>query len=639
MNTAIRGDLPGWLLDRIDSTSDEEVREEIEIKFILPKNNCLTAVKKNNPRIQNIEQIYIDINVLKETAVNILPDNCDTYTEWRVRRNNDEYFVTGKSETATSITRNEFQRPISTEMYNSIIKTTGKNKNTKSVKKIRQSFELTVGKETILVEVDNFKEVAGNPVNLDFVYCELELKSKPLARSIQSGLVSIGALETFVVGLEVTRFREFKNAWLAEYGFPAETFHKVNAWVQNACTREFQQMICKADPKEIGHVMLTLEQRNQIGKSELKSSASAKPPLAELRFDVGDTYGRSARVPEKFNIADNHGYGWLRDFQKIVSSDPFLRLFSKPQIFRPGLGNNTTTTRGQHTLDVISSAQNIANQTGLNDHLAAAIAALHDLGHPAGGHKGEEFLSKLSRQSGDGTSILFKHHIYSLSLAEIFDFNLQREVQIGAFYHKSGGKKLTAPANCPQEFGVVRIADKISYVPWDIHDSIKNNFLKKGDVPQWIYDELGSEPPDWIITMIDAIVDESQQEFSVTFSEKSGKVFKAYEAARKIVYDNVHSKIFWQTLEVQYELSFQILKNSFPDIDPIPILAYMTDSEIEQIAKHAEANPIGTSIDLEYLKDTGMGVVEILEHLAKIKEAGEWDQKVFFHHMERHRLK
>ena len=632
------GAIPDWLASALQDQPEPGKRQEIEIKYVLPRAEGLASLRGRKVREQAIEQIYVTARVITPYLSSDV--EVDLYDEWRIRKNNDTFTITGKG-AVSQLVRSEINIPISEQEFAAIKREARAHGDLPAVAKTRYSFEVQLFRERILIEMDDFHEVAGKKVEPDFVYCELEVGAAPLARSLRQRLILPPDLAPFMSGLEVSGFPEFKNANLARKGFPAANFAGLLRWYRRAVVDRLQTNLEKEEAPEKLSLMalealsgLERGSRAQIGLSTRVPGEEARfrQPLRELRFGVEDSLGRPGEVDEQLRRIDASGFGWLRDYQRITSEDPFLRLFAKPQVFRPGLGHNTTTTRGQHTLDVIACAQNIALQTGLNEQLVAAIAALHDLGHPAGGHIGEECLTDLSsRVEGHGER-RFKHHVFSLSLADIFDFQLLREVQIGAFYHKSGGGKLMALKGKPQEYGVVRIADKVSYVPWDIHDGLKNGFLKKEEVPGWLYDVLGKDPLDWIHTMTAAIVEESAQLFNVSFSEISGDVFKAYKEARNIIFKYIHGRIDWRTLRVQYEMAFEVIYSSFPELDPIPILAYMTDAEIARVANFAESKPRGSKLTIQQIEDEGMGFSEIIKHLWRLRDTPGGETKIYYHH-------
>ena len=431
---------------------------------------------------------------------------------------------------------------------------------------------------------------------------------------LQSGQFFAPALQLLHTGIVLTGTKLFANRNLAEQGFPADRYDDILSILQTESLQQLSAVAKQLDGFEIAQAQAILariadiQHQSDPKSHDVNQIAAVQNVLQPLAFGVAESLGRPHPPTAQLAELDRLGKGWLYDYHTIISQDAYLRLNSKPQVFRPGVGHTNTTTRGAHTQDVAAAAMQMARQLGLNKELCGAIAVLHDIGHPAGGHVGEQILTELSGRK-------FKHHIFSLSLADLFDFNLLREVQIGAFYHKSGGKKLQTPTGRPQEYGIVRIADKICYAPWDLFDAITNGYLAREQVPEWLFDTLGTEPLAWIRTMIQAMVRESAEAHAVQFTEASGKVYEAYQTARQIVFKQVHNRIHWALLEADIRLCYACIATSFPKLDPVPIVAYMTDSEVTRIARMVERQFKGKAISSSEFESEGMGFMAIVERL------------------------
>lgn len=89
---------------------------------------------------------------------------------------------------------------------------------------------------------------------------------------------------------------------------------------------------------------------------------------------------------------------FYRDYTRILHSSAFRRLKHKTQVF-PHVENDHICTRMEHVLHVESVSTTIAERLGLNVHLTRAIALGHDLGHPPFGHRGEQILDRLTRET------------------------------------------------------------------------------------------------------------------------------------------------------------------------------------------------------------------------------------------------
>ena len=188
-------------------------------------------------------------------------------------------------------------------------------------------------------------------------------------------------------------------------------------------------------------------------------------------------------------------------------------------------------------------------------------------------------------------------------------------MQSGAFYHKCGGGNLVTPQGKPQEYGIVRVADKISYSPWDLFDSIANGYIRKEEVPKELFDILGQDAMEWITRLVKAVVRESAEAHRVQFTEKSGELYHAFKKSRDFVYERVHEKIDWTILEAQMSMSFEKIMTSFPEIDPVAVLGYITDVELGRLTSLIESQPKNIKLTVEDLKKLGFGFYEIIEIL------------------------
>jgi hypothetical protein len=112
--------------------------------------------------------------------------------------------------------------------------------------------------------------------------------------------------------------------------------------------------------------------------------------------------------------------------------------------------------------------------------------------------------------------------------------------------------------------------------------------------------------------MIDATVQESAEAHAAQFTTRSGAVYEAFQLARSVVFDEVHSRIRWDLLEANMALSYQIICDSFSELDPVPIIAYMTDLEMAKVARLAERLPRGGLLTEEILENEGLGFVDII---------------------------
>ena len=106
--------------------------------------------------------------------------------------------------------------------------------------------------------------------------------------------------------------------------------------------------------------------------------------LAPYAMRSMNSRGRKYSEPE-------HAYRsvYQRDRDRIVHSRAFRRLEYKTQVFVNHEGDHYRT-RLTHTLEVTMISRSLARSLGLNEDLVEALALVHDVGHPAFGHSGEQ---------------------------------------------------------------------------------------------------------------------------------------------------------------------------------------------------------------------------------------------------------
>lgn len=636
-NITNNGALPDWLEGIVTSNDKQSERKEIEAKFVLKKKDAIPLIEHPDAIKYDIEQFYLPAKIVKSYLPNkYLPhDSVETYSEWRIRKKNDSYLFTCKRNNENTIgIRDEYEVTIDKETYDLFISHVRNEIKPEFVKKTRYTHIIEISDEKIAVEVDVYYETGAGKVDLNYVTCEIEVPTEEILGSIRSRASLHPSLAFLGLGFDATEVKQLSNKFLAKNSFIKSDYLELKNWIKET---RISKVVDLMNIQEKEYSLKTKEEilanieyieklvsSNDKNREQLNASIylRAQGVLKPLRFSIFNSLGR-LRKDSNQSVLDTYGNGWLRDFHVIVSNDSYLRLSSKPQIFRPGIGHQNTTTRGAHTLDVISCSAQIAQQLGLNIELCMAIAALHDIGHPAGGHIGEEIIYELSNKK-------FKHHIFSLSLSELFSMNLLKEVQVGAFYHKTGGGKLQTPRNKPEEYGVVRVADKVSYVPWDFFDSIRNGFITENHETQLIMKVLGKTPLEWINKLIKAIVVESASMYKVSFTEYSKDIFFAFKEARNIIYNHVHKEIKWDLLRSEYTLVFESIKKSFPDIDPVPIIAYMTDNELIRIAQLSESRAKNHKLSYNDYLSQGFGFLDIVDLL---KDGNFNEQNLYYTHI------
>ena len=105
--------------------------------------------------------------------------------------------------------------------------------------------------------------------------------------------------------------------------------------------------------------------------------------LAPYAMRVDESQGRRYAEP-------SHPYrnDYERDRDRIIHARAFRRLENKTQVFTRRYSDHFRN-RLTHTLEVAQISRTVAKVLGLNTDLVEALALVHDVGHPPGGHAGE----------------------------------------------------------------------------------------------------------------------------------------------------------------------------------------------------------------------------------------------------------
>ncbi len=172
---------------------------------------------------------------------------------------------------------------------------------------------------------------------------------------------------------------------------------------------------------------------------------------------------------------------YQRDRDRILHSKAFRRLKHKTQVFLSPTGDHYRT-RLTHTLEVSQIARTIGRALFLNEDLIEAIALGHDVGHTPFGHSGEKVFNEIVPGG-------FSHNEQSIRIADKLarngaGINLTLEVRDEIFVHFKGRVEIRAAygnqAKLPTtlEGKVVRIADIISYINYDLEDAVRAQVIK-----------------------------------------------------------------------------------------------------------------------------------------------------------------
>jgi len=177
-----------------------------------------------------------------------------------------------------------------------------------------------------------------------------------------------------------------------------------------------------------------------------------------------------------------------RDRDRILHSRAFRRLENKTQVFTRRYSDHFRN-RLTHTLEVAQIGRTVAKALGLNTDLVEALALVHDVGHPPGGHSGESELDRLMRQYHDA----FGHNLHALRIVESFEqkyadfpgLNLTFEVREGIIKHSRDYRAAEHPElreyrldeRPPLEAQLIDVADEIAYNCADLDDGYESKLL------------------------------------------------------------------------------------------------------------------------------------------------------------------
>ncbi len=205
--------------------------------------------------------------------------------------------------------------------------------------------------------------------------------------------------------------------------------------------------------------------------------------LAPYALRAEDSQGRHFPEPP-------HPYrnDYERDRDRIVHSRAFRRLEDKTQVFTRRYSDHFRN-RLTHTLEVAQISRTVSKALGLNTDLVEALALVHDVGHPPGGHSGESELDRLMRKHGDS----FDHNLHALRIVESFEqkyaefpgLNLTFEVREGIIKHSRDYLPATHPElreyrleeRPPLEAQLIDVADEIAYNCADLDDGYEAKLL------------------------------------------------------------------------------------------------------------------------------------------------------------------
>ena len=178
-----------------------------------------------------------------------------------------------------------------------------------------------------------------------------------------------------------------------------------------------------------------------------------------------------------------------RDRERIVQARAFRRLAGKTQVFTSRASDHFRS-RLTHTIEVAQIARSVAQELGLNEDLAEALALVHDIGHPPFGHAGERALDECLKRHG----LRFDHNLHALRIVEHFELryaahrglNLTLGVREGIIKHSRDYTVAQYPQltsylldrQPPLEAQIIDLADEIAYLTADLDDGVESGLLE-----------------------------------------------------------------------------------------------------------------------------------------------------------------
>ncbi|MGP8258451.1 MAG: dGTP triphosphohydrolase [Acidobacteriaceae bacterium] len=178
-----------------------------------------------------------------------------------------------------------------------------------------------------------------------------------------------------------------------------------------------------------------------------------------------------------------------RDRERIVRARAFRRLAGKTQVFTSRASDHFRS-RLTHTIEVAQIARSVAQELGLNEDLAEALALVHDIGHPPFGHAGERALDECLKRH----SLRFDHNLHALRIVEHFELryaahrglNLTLGVREGIIKHSREYTVAQYPElsgylldrRPPLEAQLIDLADEIAYLIADLDDGVESGLLE-----------------------------------------------------------------------------------------------------------------------------------------------------------------
>ncbi len=293
---------------------------------------------------------------------------------------------------------------------------------------------------------------------------------------------------------------------------------------------------------------------------------------------------------------------FARDIGRITYSEYFARLSGKTQVFSKLLLSFPTLPvihhRLTHVIKVADVAKTICRALGLNEDLAQAIALGHDFGHPPFGHEGERILSELSQQH---LGRPFKHNRHSLRVVDQLAINSRGQAGLNLCFEvrdgiiKHDGERKDPIIRPSQDYSlsdaefpvtlegcVVRLADRIAYLPMDLEDALVLELIRPDQLPSAVTSVLGWKAGQIMDTVVRDVIAQSRGHNYITMSEP---VRKALDALFAFNYEHIYYSEQNMAFKPQVRQYIEGLFNYYTTKEgqsaeqAIDTIAKMTDSE------------------------------------------------------------
>lgn len=289
-----------------------------------------------------------------------------------------------------------------------------------------------------------------------------------------------------------------------------------------------------------------------------------KDALAGLRFSESCSKGRFSKYDEDscfFQVLNPY----ILDVErKIMNSKATRRGVDKTQVFSMP-DNKHVRNRNSHMQEVTAISVIIAESLGLNPYLCRAIADSHDLGHFLFGHIIEDDLTYTFRKKTGNQKLSIDHAFMGPVLTNMVErkgrgLNLCYETTEGALCHSGPVKNFSKAL--PQEYNVVKYADKIAFTFSDFNDGVRIGLLKpdKYDKIFKLIKMFGTDHRERVLACVYGLCKESAEKGFVSFADSA--TAKGFAEFKTEMSKSVYKKIDWDLQKLMVEKILDILLKS-----------------------------------------------------------------------------